>query len=241
MVGLSLCTTPGFPSSWACLGPAPSILQDGGVKGGSADQVPSPRPPTLSLAARPGERLSRPEASLRGSAIPPPAAQMAAGVRVGALAFPLPPPTSVVCHGRKPTPGRAPGGRGFLKFSPPRHTAASGPPPVCAQGLGCLVDCCYREARAVTRSMMGLRKGKVPTHLHASGVHESLGTPWRPFPLSLGSPHPSAAITPCGLGGGWHRGTSAARSASADIGVPARGSEDLNKNSNSCLSSTFLF
>lgn len=112
----------------------------------------------------------------------------------------LPPASPDICRlpRQEAHPGEAPGGRGFLKCSPPRHTAASGPPPVCAQGPGCLVDSCHWEARAVTHSMMGLRKGKVPTHLHASGVHESLGTPWRPFPLSLGSPHHLLSSHPAG-------------------------------------------
>lgn len=69
--------------------------------GGSAGQAPAPR-----LAAGPGERLSQPEARLRGSARPPPAAQMTAGVRGGARPSPASP--DICCLPRQEAhPGEA--------------------------------------------------------------------------------------------------------------------------------------
>lgn len=143
-VGLSLHLPPAHPTpqrpglSQPLLHPC-SRLE--GSKGGSASQTP--QPPDWLLARVSGCPSPR---RVSGALLsPPPAAQMAAGVRGGDWPSPASPLTSVVCHGGKPTLGRAPGGEGSLKGSPPRHTAASGPPPVCAQGQDRLVhSCCGR-------------------------------------------------------------------------------------------------
>jgi len=136
----SLLPTPP-PSSLAC--PSPCCIRVPGWRG--QGQFCQPNSPAPRLAAGPGKRLPWPEASLRGSAGPPSCRPDGSRCAWGSLAFPCLPLTSVVCHGGKPTLGRAPGGRGSLKGSPPRHTAASGPPPVYAQGQDCLVDSCFER------------------------------------------------------------------------------------------------
>lgn len=226
-MGLSLHTPPGFSSSSPAPAHAPSVCWAGGVKSISAGQVPHPQ-----TGCRPRRAAVPARGESQGLSWPPSCCPDGSRCAWGSLAFHCLPLTSVVCHGGKPTLGRAPGRRGSLKCSPPRHTAASEPPPVCAQGQDCLVDSCHREAEAVTCSMTdprnGLCCGESPSTLTPLwGSQESWNTlvPLPPQSLNLWSPHPSVTITLHGLGPGWHQGASAAPSAHPGHGDPCGGSK----------------
>lgn len=79
------------------------------------------------------------------------------------------------------------------------------------------------------------------TPLGCTGVLEHAGA--TSPSVSGAPPAPNATIIPYGPGGDWHQGALTARSADPGCGASAWGSEEynLNKNSNSCSSSIFLY
>lgn len=173
--------------------------------GGSAGQASAPR-----LAAGPGERLSQPEASLRGSARPPPAAQMAAGVRGGARpssAFP-----NICCLPRQEAhPGEGAWQEGLSEELPSQTCSCLWVP---RAGLLLLKPGCNLLTSGLGN---GLCCGQSPH------THTPRGLPRALFPFRLGTspiPPPICCITLCGLGGGWLRGAPAAETADPGCGAP---------------------
>lgn len=215
------------------LGPAsvhaPSVLQDGGVKGSSAGRVPSPWPPAPS--PQPGCPPRRAAVPARGESqglcYPPSCCPDGSRCAWGSPG--LPPASPDICRlpRQEAHPREGAWREGISEVLTSQTHSCLGATSCVRPGPGLLVDCCDLLCGGPEEGA-GPQRMSPHTHtlLGCAGLLEHRGAP----SPSVGSLHPSATTTLCRRGGGWHRGASAARSAGPGHGAPAWGSEDADNN-----------